>query len=427
MAMGEEVVTRNGMRWGKFLPKMVLRVLLVEPDDSTRQIITLLLRKCNYKVATVSDGLEAWELLNRKSNRIDLILTEVELPSISGFALLSLITEHDVCKNIPVIMMSAHDSVTTVYKCMLRGAADFLVKPVRKNELNNLWQHVWRRQALTSEYNEEEGGQATAETSNHKIKREKNEKGQICCGKPDMRCATVSLSPSKEAIDLIGSFGSCERSDPPSSMVGMSRSPSDPSSCSQVNEICDEKQRLKQSDASAFSRYINRIPLPCKQKTCDTPLPEHTMEMDCNPAASCEPESQTPFSSPNQSRLPVPSASLLPPPIFCIQPPINSSEPSLLQTNHYYVSFPEARSGAHNLRPPTFEDHQSGSDTNKTQREAALNRFRMKRKDRCYDKKVRYESRKKLAQQRPRVKGQFARHLQTSNTSNMEADIGCGN
>ena len=42
--------------------------------------------------------------------------------------------------------MSAHDSVSMVYKCMLRGAADFLVKPIRINELKNLWQHVWRRQ-----------------------------------------------------------------------------------------------------------------------------------------------------------------------------------------------------------------------------------------------------------------------------------------
>lgn len=37
------------VRWGRFLPRMVLRVLLVEPDDSTRQIIAALLRKCSYK------------------------------------------------------------------------------------------------------------------------------------------------------------------------------------------------------------------------------------------------------------------------------------------------------------------------------------------------------------------------------------------
>ncbi|XP_051121782.1 two-component response regulator-like APRR5 isoform X2 [Andrographis paniculata] len=138
------------VRWERFLPKLSVRVLLVEADDSTRHIIAALLRKCSYKVAAVPDGLKAWEVLKGRSRNIDLILTEVELPSISGYALLTLIMEHDVCKNIPVIMMSAHDSVATVYKCMLRGASDYLVKPIRKNELRNLWQHVWRKQVSRS-------------------------------------------------------------------------------------------------------------------------------------------------------------------------------------------------------------------------------------------------------------------------------------
>ncbi|KAM1161843.1 hypothetical protein FF1_000946 [Malus domestica] len=132
--------------WESNLPKMVLRVLLVEADDSTRQIIAALLRKCSYKVVAVGDGLKAWEVIKRKHHKIDLILTETELPSISGFALLTLVMEHDMCKNIPVIMMSSEDSTSRVLKCMLKGAADYLIKPVRRNELRNLWQHVWRRQ-----------------------------------------------------------------------------------------------------------------------------------------------------------------------------------------------------------------------------------------------------------------------------------------
>ncbi|XP_024045181.1 two-component response regulator-like PRR95 isoform X3 [Citrus sinensis] len=166
MKMGEVVVSSEGgmdieletekdgssevvrTRWESFLPRMVLRVLLVEADDSTRQIISALLRKCGYRVAAVPDGLAAWETLKCRPHSIDLVLTEVELPSISGFALLTLVMEHDVCKNIPVIMMSSHDSISMVLKCMLKGAADFLIKPVRRNELRNLWQHVWRRHSL---------------------------------------------------------------------------------------------------------------------------------------------------------------------------------------------------------------------------------------------------------------------------------------
>lgn len=127
-----------------------LRVLLVEFDDCTRSIIAALLRKSGYRVVSVTDGAKAWEILKGSPKNIDLVLAEVELPSISGFSLLGMIMEDDVCRNIPVIMMSPCDSVNIVYKCMLRGAADFLVKPVRKNELRNLWQHVWRRHSISS-------------------------------------------------------------------------------------------------------------------------------------------------------------------------------------------------------------------------------------------------------------------------------------
>ncbi|MFS7961629.1 putative response regulator and transcription factor RR-A-type family [Helianthus anomalus] len=559
--------TNNFVRWEKFLPKMVLRVLLVEADDSTRQIITALLRKCSYKVAAVSDGLKAWEVLKGRSHSIDLILTEVELPSISGFALLTLIMEHQVCKNIPVIMMSAHESVSTVYKCMLRGASDFLVKPVRKNELKNLWQHVWRRQSSTTRPNrnqEESDAQhkveATAEnnaTSNRSsgymacIKRnreciEKGSDAQSSCTKPDMepdeppmeqpvdhtdseqanQLGTGPTEPegdttkadttgqeknmaidvrwehvdvatgnnnSREAIDLIGSFDSYPKPsyksslnfgenkvDHPSPMLDLSLRRPHPSSS--VNQFSDDRHRLKQSDLSAFSRYISRgQPPPTsgsasisnQQKDYETnsdkllsknPV-EYISDTHSAPVGSSQvniisPQKQTESLSPNQNQFPSPNervfhapvavrgsrfenpyGSVLPP--FCVQPGLSQMQsPSssghhepMFQTNGYYIPNQETR----NESPPelhnateALEDHSAnssfcnsatltrinsvGSGSNRSiQREAALNKFRMKKKDRCFNKKVRYESRKKLAEQRPRVKGRFVQ--QTGNPS----------
>lgn len=581
--------TNNVVRWEKFLPKMVLRVLLVEADDSTRQIITALLRKCSYKVAAVSDGLKAWEVLKGRSHNIDLILTEVELPSISGFALLTLIMEHPVCKNIPVIMMSAHDSVSTVYKCMLRGAADFLVKPVRKNELKNLWQHVWRRQASAAGGNghqEESDAQqkveATAEnnaTSNRssgymaciKQNRECIEKGsdaQSSCTKPDMEAdgppmeqpkeltdskwanqsgtqhnkpegsakdgdqkmantsnqeknmaidvrwenvvdASVALgNTSREAIDLIGSFDSYPKTsyksslnkiDHPSPMLDLSLRRPHPSSS--VNQFSDDRHRLKQSDVSAFSRYINRTQPPLtsvstsisnQQKDCeinsDKPpskyAVEHNYDTHSAPVGNSrhnmmsqqgQVESQRQFPSPKDRVFPVPVpapaparglrienpsatyGSVLPPP-FCVQPGMNQmqspcssdhQEPSLFQAPELHSLMVDRKvtdqmeivedrghisSATDHSASSSFcnggtlsrlNSIGSGSNANtqrSIQREAALNKFRMKRKDRCYDKKVRYESRKKLAEQRPRVKGQFVRQGQTSNLSPLEVD-----
>ncbi|CAL0327520.1 unnamed protein product [Lupinus luteus] len=206
------------MRWEKFLPKMVLRVLLVEADDSTRQIIAALLRKCNYKVAAVPDGLKAWEILKGRPHDIDLILTEVDLPSISGYALLTLTMEHEICKNIPVIMMSSQDSVSTVYKCMMRGAADYLVKPLRKNELRNLWQHVWRRQSSTIGVSgtSQQKVEATAENNatssrlsgdaawiqRNKELIEKGSDAQSSCAKPDLEAESGAIDNEKEYSPL---------------------------------------------------------------------------------------------------------------------------------------------------------------------------------------------------------------------------------
>ncbi|XP_021280349.1 two-component response regulator-like APRR3 isoform X7 [Herrania umbratica] len=196
------------VRWERFLPRMVLRVLLVEADDSTRQIITALLRKCSYRVvAAVPDGLMAWETLKGGPHNIDLILTEVELPSISGFALLTLVMEHDICRNIPVIMMSSHDSISMVLKCMLKGAADFLIKPVRRNELRNLWQHVWRRHSLgggrvphnlpATEHKVEATAENNAESnqsSDYGSSTQKNKEGSDTQGLSQLKCTSANFS-----------------------------------------------------------------------------------------------------------------------------------------------------------------------------------------------------------------------------------------
>ncbi|KAM0873794.1 hypothetical protein ACQ4PT_037855 [Festuca glaucescens] len=163
----------DGEEARRALPMMPVKVLLAEGDDSTRHVISALLRKCGYHVSAASDGVKAWEILKEKSFKIDLVLTEVELPLMSGFLLLSTIMEHEACKNIPVIMMSSNDAVSMVFKCMLKGAADFLVKPIRKNELRNLWQHVWRKQlangALDVQHVQQEENVAERPDKNAKV------------------------------------------------------------------------------------------------------------------------------------------------------------------------------------------------------------------------------------------------------------------
>ncbi|KAL0321622.1 UNVERIFIED_CONTAM: Two-component response regulator-like APRR5 [Sesamum calycinum] len=283
-------------------------------------------------VAAVPDGLKAWEVLKGRPRTIDLILTEVELPSISGYALLTLIMEHEVCKNIPVIMMSSQDSVSTVYKCMLRGATDFLVKPVRKNELRNLWQHVWRKQAsstgaglgppdLSIAQQKDEDTSENNPLSNHSSgyistvqkNRECIEKGsdiQSSCSKPELEiegedseqvdCFSQPKSPKclsddfnvptqegchQESRKQLAHDDETEESqavpkvDANYAITREGKNSDDSREeldlslkryhpSGHVTQVNDERHRLNHSGASAFSRYINK-PLPLRN--CPSP------------------------------------------------------------------------------------------------------------------------------------------------------------
>ncbi|KAF6146890.1 hypothetical protein GIB67_018543 [Kingdonia uniflora] len=176
----------SAVHWERFLPLRTLKVLLVENDDSTRHVVSALLRNCSYEglylsilnaFTPVANGLQAWKTLQDLTIHIDLILSEVVMPCLSGIGLLGKIMNHHTCKNIPMIMMSSHDSMGIVFKCLSKGAVDFLVKPIRKNELKNLWQHVWRRCHSSSGSGSESGIQTKKSAKSKFIEESENNTG----------------------------------------------------------------------------------------------------------------------------------------------------------------------------------------------------------------------------------------------------------
>ncbi|XP_050894187.1 two-component response regulator-like APRR9 [Lathyrus oleraceus] len=78
---------------------------------------------------------------------------------------------------------------------------------------------------------------------------------------------------------------------------------------------------------------------------------------------------------------------------------------------------PQSVVGKNHLESSISNDHydepRGANSYHTSQREATLLKFRLKRKDRCYDKKVRYESRERQADKRPRMEGQFVRQVQS--------------
>ncbi|CAI9098907.1 OLC1v1035639C1 [Oldenlandia corymbosa var. corymbosa] len=122
-----------------------MRVLAVDDDPICLKLLEGLLRKCQYHVTTTNQARVALEMLRENRDRFDLIISDVHMPDMDGFKLLELV---GLEMDLPVIMLSANSDPKLVLKGVHHGACDYLVKPVRIEELRNIWQHVIRRKKL---------------------------------------------------------------------------------------------------------------------------------------------------------------------------------------------------------------------------------------------------------------------------------------
>ena len=107
----------------------MIKVLIVEDEKPIANLIRLSLNKEGYACTCAFDGLAAVDLLEK--NIYDLILLDVMLPHVDGFELLEYIRPLEV----PVIFITAKDSVLDKVKGLRLGAEDYIVKPFEIIEL----------------------------------------------------------------------------------------------------------------------------------------------------------------------------------------------------------------------------------------------------------------------------------------------------
>ncbi|EHA8590178.1 two-component response regulator ORR22 [Cocos nucifera] len=119
-----------------------MRVLAVDDDPTCLKLLEILLRRCQYQVTTTNQAIMALKMLRESKDKFDLVISDVHMPDMDGFKLLELV---GLEMDLPVIMLSANGETKTVMKGITHGACDYLLKPVRIEELRNIWQHVVRR------------------------------------------------------------------------------------------------------------------------------------------------------------------------------------------------------------------------------------------------------------------------------------------
>jgi CheY-like chemotaxis protein len=108
-------------------------VLVIDDDSMIRQLFHSYLSKLGYAVALASDGREGFRLA--KKLRPDAIILDVQMPEMDGWQVLSRLKCDPLVKDTPVFMSSIEENQKMGF---VMGATDYLVKPVRQEQLANV-------------------------------------------------------------------------------------------------------------------------------------------------------------------------------------------------------------------------------------------------------------------------------------------------
>jgi two-component system response regulator FlrC len=118
------------------------KILLVEDERKEREALSDVLTDLGYVVVVAADGIDA--LVQIKSARVDLILTDFQMPNMNGLELLSEVKGNGL--DIPVVFISGHSTVDTSVEAMKLGAFDFFLKPISIELIKEIVEKVFERQ-----------------------------------------------------------------------------------------------------------------------------------------------------------------------------------------------------------------------------------------------------------------------------------------
>ena len=103
--------------------------LVVDDSAVNRKLLSKLLETLDVDSVEAADGRGALDRLKELAGAVDVVLLDIEMPEMDGYATLAAIKADEELRHLPVIMVSSVDQIESVVRCIELGATDYLPKP----------------------------------------------------------------------------------------------------------------------------------------------------------------------------------------------------------------------------------------------------------------------------------------------------------
>jgi DNA-binding NtrC family response regulator len=121
--------------------KNTTTILVVDDELMMRKLVEKILSRDGYRVLQAENGADALELL--KQERVDIIVSDINMPTMNGFDLLRTVKQKYPA--ISMIMMTAYGDTYSVKDALLLGADEYLTKPFKTHEMTLIVERTYWR------------------------------------------------------------------------------------------------------------------------------------------------------------------------------------------------------------------------------------------------------------------------------------------
>jgi len=128
---------------------MTTRILVVDDDEFTLKLISMQLSRAGYQVFPAQNGLEALDQIDQIQPHLTIL--DVMMPGVDGYQVCRRLRQKPAFVQLPIMMLTANDSLEHKVKGFEAGADDYMVKPFQSAELDARIQALLRRASATQE------------------------------------------------------------------------------------------------------------------------------------------------------------------------------------------------------------------------------------------------------------------------------------
>lgn len=125
----------------------MFRILVAEDDHAIRTLITTKLKQENYTIYTAENGEEALSVMEK--HQVDLLISDIMMPVMDGYSLVKALRETKYI--LPILMITAKSQLESLEEAFTLGVDDYMVKPIRLEELALRVRALLRRAKLETE------------------------------------------------------------------------------------------------------------------------------------------------------------------------------------------------------------------------------------------------------------------------------------